>query len=125
MSNIEFEGEVPFENEKLDSFLKILSNYIEKTNLEIKTKGDLLFKIFISLGLVLAIVLWWFMGISVLFKIAAIGILTIVISQLFQHQGKGDLATLSSLAGLVIVLAIVLSMVSDLFGSIKTLFELY
>lgn len=65
------------------------------------------------------------MGISVLFKIAAIGILTIVISQLFQHQGKGDLATLSSLAGLVIVLAIVLSMVSDLFGSIKTLFELY
>lgn len=47
-----------FENEKLDSFLKILSNYIEKTNLEIKTKGDLLFKIFISLGLILAIVLW-------------------------------------------------------------------
>ena len=66
-----------------------------------------------------------FMGISVLFKIAAIGILTIVISQVFQHQGKGDLATLSSLAGLVIVLAIVLSMVSDLFGSIKNLFELY
>ena len=65
------------------------------------------------------------MDISVLFKIAAIGILTIVISQVFQHQGKGDLATLSSLAGLVIVLAIVLSMVSDLFGSIKTLFELY
>lgn len=65
------------------------------------------------------------MDISVLFKIAAIGVLTIVISQVFQHQGKGDLATLSSLAGLVIVLAIVLSMVSDLFGSIKTLFELY
>ena len=65
------------------------------------------------------------MDISVLFKIAAIGILTIVISQVFQHQGKGDLATLSSLAGLVIVLAIVLSMVSDLFGSITTLFELY
>ena len=65
------------------------------------------------------------MDISVLFKIAAIGILTIVISQVFQHQGKGDLVTLSSLAGLVIVLAIVLSMVSDLFGSITTLFELY
>ena len=65
------------------------------------------------------------MGISILFKIAAIGILTIVVSQLFQHQGKGDLATLSSLAGLVVVLAIVLSMVSDLFDSIKTMFELY
>lgn len=65
-----------------------------------------------------------FMNVSILFKIAAVGILTIVISQLFQHQGKGDLATLSSLAGLVIILAMVLSMVSDLFSSIKMLFEL-
>ena len=66
-----------------------------------------------------------FMEVSVLFKIAAIGILTIVISQLFQHQGKGDFATLTGLAGLVIVLMIVLGMVSDLFGNIKSLFELY
>lgn len=65
------------------------------------------------------------MDVSVLFKIAAIGILTIVISQVFQHQGKGDFATLSGLAGLVIVLMIVLGMISDLFGSVKTLFELY
>ena len=66
-----------------------------------------------------------FMDVSILFKIAAVGILTIVISQLFQHQGKGDFATLTGLAGLVIVLMIVLGMVSDLFGNIKTLFELY
>lgn len=65
------------------------------------------------------------MEVSVLFKIGAIGILTIVISGLFQHQGKNDLATLSGLAGLVIVLAIVLTMVSDLFVTIKNLFELY
>lgn len=65
------------------------------------------------------------MNISILFKIAAVGILTMVISQLFHHQGKGDLATLSSLAGLVVVLAMVLSMVSDLFDSIKGLFDLY
>ena len=65
------------------------------------------------------------MEVSVLFKIGAIGILTIVISQLFQHQGKGDLATLTGLAGLIIVLALVLGMVSDLFIAIKTLFELY
>ena len=64
------------------------------------------------------------MNISILFKIAAIGILTIVVSQLFQHQGKGELATITSLAGLVIVLAIVLSMVSDLFNTIKQLFDL-
>lgn len=65
------------------------------------------------------------MDFSILFKIGAIGILTIVISQLFQHQGKGDLATLTNLAGLVIVLVIVLTMVSDLFSIIKNLFELY
>lgn len=64
------------------------------------------------------------MDISILFKIGAIGLLTIVISQLFQHQGKSELATLTNLAGLVIILAIVLSMVSELFVNIKTLFEL-
>ncbi|MBP3581820.1 MAG: stage III sporulation protein AC [Clostridia bacterium] len=64
------------------------------------------------------------MDISILFKIGAIGLLTIVISQLFQHQGKSELATLTNLAGLVIILAIVISMVSELFVNIKTLFEL-
>lgn len=65
------------------------------------------------------------MDVSILFKLGAIGILTTVICQLFQHQGRGDLATLVGLAGLVIVLVIVLSMVSDLFSTIKTLFDLY
>ena len=64
------------------------------------------------------------MDISILFKIGAIGLLTIVISKLFQHQGKSELATLTNLAGLVIILAIVISMVSELFVNIKTLFEL-
>lgn len=64
------------------------------------------------------------MDISILFKIGAIGLLTIVISQLFQHQGKSDLATLTNLAGLIIILTIVLSMVGDLFTNIKTLFDL-
>ena len=43
------------------------------------------------------------MDVSILFKIGAIGILVTVISQLFQHQGRNDLATLTGLAGLVIV----------------------
>ena len=64
------------------------------------------------------------MDVSILFKIGAIGILATVISQLFQHQGRGDLATLTGLAGLVIVLVIVLGMVGDLFDTIKTLFDL-
>ena len=65
------------------------------------------------------------MDISILFKIAAIGILTSVICQLFQHQGRSDLSTLVGLAGLVMVLFIVLSMVSDLFKTIQTLFNFY
>ena len=64
------------------------------------------------------------MDVSILFKIGAIGILTTVISQLFQHQGRGDLATLTGLAGLVIVLVIVLGMVGSLFDTLKTLFDL-
>ena len=64
------------------------------------------------------------MDVSILFKIGAIGILATVIAQLFQHQGRNDLATLTSLAGLVIVLVMVLSMISDLFSTIKNLFDI-
>jgi len=65
------------------------------------------------------------MGVEIIFKIAAIGILTAVIAQILQHQGKSEIATLSTLAGLVIVLIMVLNMVSGLFDTIKDLFNLY
>ncbi len=65
------------------------------------------------------------MSIDIIFKIAAIGILTAVISQILQHQGKSEIATLATLAGLVISLIMVLNMVSGLFDSLKTLFDLY
>ncbi len=65
------------------------------------------------------------MDISIIFKIAAIGIITIVVSQILQHAGKGEIATLTNLAGLVMVLAIVLNMIGDLFDTIQTMFNLY
>lgn len=65
------------------------------------------------------------MDVSILFKIGAIGILATVISQLFQHQGRSDLATLTGLAGLIVVLVIVLGMVGNLFGILKNLFDMY
>lgn len=65
------------------------------------------------------------MDISILFKIGAIGILATVISQLFQHQGRNDLATLTGLAGFIIVLFIVMGMVGDLFSTLKALFDIY
>ena len=65
------------------------------------------------------------MDVGIIFKIAAIGILTAVISQILQHQGKSEIATLATLAGLVISLVMVLNMVSGLFDTIKNLFNLY
>ena len=65
------------------------------------------------------------MEIDIIFKIAAIGILTAVISQILQHQGKSEIATLATLAGLVITLVMVLNMISGLFDTIKSLFNLY
>jgi len=65
------------------------------------------------------------MDVSIIFKIAAIGILTAVIGQILQHQGKSEIATLSTLAGLVIVLVMVLNMVSGLFETLQDLFNLY
>ena len=65
------------------------------------------------------------MGIEVIFKIAAIGILTAVVGQILQHQGKSEIATLSTLAGLVLVLIMVMNMVGDLFDTMKDLFDLY
>ena len=65
------------------------------------------------------------MEVDIIFKIAAIGILTAVVSQILQHQGKSEIATLSTLAGLVIVLIMVLNMVSGLFDTVKSLFGLY
>lgn len=65
------------------------------------------------------------MGVEIIFKIAAIGILTAVVNQILNHNGKNEISTLVTLAGLVIVLVMVLNLVSDLFDTVKTLFSLY
>lgn len=62
------------------------------------------------------------MGVDIIFKIAAIGILTAVVGQVLKHSGKDDIATLSTLAGVVIVLFMVLNLISELFETIKTMF---
>lgn len=65
------------------------------------------------------------MDISIIFKIAGVGLITIVVSQILQHSGKGEIATLTNLAGLVIVLAMVLNMISNLFDTVQNMFSLY
>ncbi|MDD4211438.1 MAG: stage III sporulation protein AC [Clostridia bacterium] len=65
------------------------------------------------------------MGVEIIFKIAAIGILVSVVNQVLKHSGKDELATLTTLAGLVIVLLMVIDLISQLFNTVKNLFFLY
>lgn len=64
-------------------------------------------------------------GIDIIFKIAAIGILTAVINNILEKSDKKEIATLVTLAGLLIVLTMIISMISSLFDSLKAIFNLY
>lgn len=65
------------------------------------------------------------MSVDIIFKIAAIGILITVITQVLKKSDRDDIATLVALAGLVIVLTLVINMISELFTTIKNIFYLY
>lgn len=62
-------------------------------------------------------------SVDIIFKIAAIGILTAVVGQILRSSGKEDISTLATLAGVVVVLFMVLGLIGDLFSSIKTIFN--
>ena len=65
------------------------------------------------------------MNVEIIFKIAAIGILITVVCQVLKKSDRDDIATLVSLAGLIIVLTVVIDMVANLFESIKSIFNLF
>ena len=65
------------------------------------------------------------MEIDVIFKIAGIGILTAVINQILKLSGKDEVATFVTLAGIIVVLFSVVTMISDLFTTVKSLFSFY
>lgn len=65
------------------------------------------------------------MGIEVVFKIAGIGIAVAVACQLLKQAGRDDIAMITALAGLIIVIMMVLSLISSLFESVKSAFDLY
>ena len=64
------------------------------------------------------------MEITLIFKIAAVGILVSVINQVLKHSGREEQAFLTSLAGLLLVLLWILPYISQLFETIKNLFKL-
>ena len=63
------------------------------------------------------------MQVEILFKIAAVGILVMVINQVMAKSGRDDLATLASLAGVVIVLMMVMNLVMSLFDNVRSVFQ--
>lgn len=63
------------------------------------------------------------MGVSLIFKIAAVGILVSILSQVLKHSGREEQAFLTSFAGLLLVLFWILPYIVDLFDQIKSLFE--
>ena len=65
------------------------------------------------------------MEVGIIFKIAAIGILITVMTQILKKSDRDDIATLVALAGLIIVLTLVINMISELFENIKNIFYLY
>lgn len=72
--------------------------------------------------------LWQFsyfktMEIDLIFKIAAIGIIVSILNQVLSRSGREEQATMTSLAGLVVVLMILAQKIADLFDLVKTLFE--
>ena len=64
------------------------------------------------------------MDIDLVFKIAAIGIIVAVLNQLLIRSGREDQAMMTTLAGLIVVLSIMVKDISVLFVSIKALFDL-
>lgn len=64
------------------------------------------------------------MDITVVFQIAAVGILVAVLNQVLSGAGRDDQAMMTTLAGLVVVLFWIISYISDLFGAVQNLFQL-
>lgn len=64
------------------------------------------------------------MDVNLLFKIAAIGILVAVLHQVLCRAGREEQAMMTTLAGVVIVLTLVIKEISSLFNTVRTLFNI-
>lgn len=63
------------------------------------------------------------MEIDLIFKIAAVGIIVSILNQVLARSGRDEQATMTTLAGLVVVLMMVVQKIADLFDLVKTLFQ--
>ncbi len=65
------------------------------------------------------------MDVDFIFRIAAIGIIVAVLNQVLIRSGREEQAMLTTLAGVIVVLTMLVSQISSLFGTIQQLFGLY
>lgn len=64
------------------------------------------------------------LDISLVFKIAGVGIVLLIMDKILENNGKKDIATLVNLVGLIIILTAVVTLVYNLFDTVKTMFML-
>ncbi|MBC5786574.1 MULTISPECIES: stage III sporulation protein AC [Clostridiaceae] len=65
------------------------------------------------------------MDVDLIFKIAAIGIIVAVLNQVLIRSGREEQGMMTTLAGLIVVLMMIINEVSNLFDTVKSLFGLY
>ena len=63
------------------------------------------------------------MNIDLIFKIAAVGMIVPILTQVLSRSGRDEQATMTTLAGLVVVLMMLAQQVADLFDLVKRLFD--
>lgn len=63
------------------------------------------------------------MDIDLIFKIAAIGMIVSILNQVLSRSGREEQATMTTIAGLIVVLMMIAQRIADLFQLVKTLFE--
>jgi stage III sporulation protein AC len=65
------------------------------------------------------------MDIDLIFKVGAIGIVVAVFNQILTKTGRDEQAMLVTLAGVIVVMALIVGMMNDLFTEVKSVFNLY
>ncbi len=59
---------------------------------------------------------------EIIFKLAGIGLITSIVNQILKYCGKEEIASITTLAGLIISLLMIIDLIKDLFTTIKSLF---
>ena len=65
------------------------------------------------------------MDISIIFKLAAIGIIITIVCQILKKSDREDISTVVTIVGLVIALSVAVTMIGDLFATIQEIFGVY